>query len=1041
MKNAIQVGEWIVNESVHEISKGTITRKLQPKHIELLLYLVKHQGQVVRKEHIIDDVWADRYVVEGVLKRCIAELRKAFDDSVRTPEYIETVIKKGYRLIAPVRILDNGESTTGSESNIVANCESPFRSLRAFEFQHATYFFGREQAIEETNHALHQQIEAGRAFLLILGMSGIGKSSLVQAGMLPRLVQDSHDDSNDLLRRAVFRYSDNVGDIFHILALALLSGSALPELTGQGYSSDDLTGLLANLTGDSLGLLKQSLLPSIQASRSIKLVLVIDQMEELFTFNSVSDEQRMQFFAVLDLMARSEWIWVIATMRSDLYPRCLDYPQLMALKQGYGQYDLLPPSAIEIERIIKQSAAAAGLQYECDAETGQHLSKTLLDAMQQHPWSLPLLEFTLEELYVRRQGNTLTYDAYRDIGGIAGCLVERAESTFNRLSEDVKSQLPYLFSALTQIDSHKDNHIGAIPVMWDNLAHTSAMQELVDTYVQARLLVSHTDDNANISIRFAHEALIRYWPRLAEWVLTNKQNLLVHQRVAESAIRWQQESQSNELLLAAGKPLGEAEALRNSTVSLNSLEQQYIEASSGRAQRAVQVRQWVFTALVALSIFSISGAYLAEKQKNNAIAANQLAQTEVKTANAVTDFLIGIFTANDPNQAGDLDMTAKQLLSQGVERLDVELSEQPEIRSKLQHAFGRIYRHSGDYDQALTFFQDALSIRKQVYGNSHTEVALILNELSALELNFGNYRDAKTYIQKALQIYREQGLDNSQNAAMAYSDLALVLKELGEYAEAEAVIKRSLAFWQGAGLENDINYYNALDTLGALLVEKGDLAGGLSIRQQVLALTAKDDPLRPVALNNVAHILSRMDNLEAAEPLLIEGIEATIERFGRLHQRTAQLLFNLAKTHERMQHYSEAEAEYKEALQIMRSIDNEAHAGTGLIIASLARLDLQQGDYQKCIEHSTDAKQRLIRHYPNGHHRVVSVQLLLGECLLELSDYESAEGILLAAYQELLALQGDRSQDISRARDLIVRLYDRWGKSDKIQDLNLTPNA
>ena len=181
-------------------------------------------------------------------------------------------------------------------------------------------------------------------------------------------------------------------------------------------------------------------------------MLVVDQMEEIFTQQNVSADTRQAFMATLDALARSGFVWVIATLRSDFYPRCAELERLTNLKEGAGQYDLRPPTAGEIGQMIRLPARAAGLRFEEDATSTEQLDDVLRETAIGHPEVLPLLEFTLEELYQQRTDDgVLTFDAYHQLGGIEGSLAKRAETVFASLPDKVQDALPRVLDDLVAI--------------------------------------------------------------------------------------------------------------------------------------------------------------------------------------------------------------------------------------------------------------------------------------------------------------------------------------------------------------------------------------------------------------------------------------------------------------------------------------------------------------------------------------------------------------------------------------------------------------
>ena len=152
-----------------------------------------------------------------------------------------------------------------------------------------------------------------------------------------------------------------------------------------------------------------------------RLVVVVDQMEEIFTLERADAKERGSFIAVLSALARSGVVWVIATMRSEFYLRCAELPELVALKEGAGQYDLLPPNVAEIGQMIREPAFAAGLGFDVDLQTKQPLDDAMHEAMARDPRALPLMEFTLDELFrSSTEDRVLTFAAYRNLGGLRG---------------------------------------------------------------------------------------------------------------------------------------------------------------------------------------------------------------------------------------------------------------------------------------------------------------------------------------------------------------------------------------------------------------------------------------------------------------------------------------------------------------------------------------------------------------------------------------------------------------------------------------------
>jgi predicted Ser/Thr protein kinase len=478
---------------------------------------------------------------------------------------------------------------------------SPYRGLAAFDFEHAAIFFGRARAIDDVLGALRAQAASGRAFVLVLGMSGSGKSSLLRAGVLPRLLEPDTALGLALWRRAILRPADAAGDLFDGLATALTRPEALPELGADGTSARELGRLLRGSPKAAAPLVKGGLSQAaaeikrtegLSGQPDVRLVLLVDQMEELFTLERVSAEERRGFVDALGALARSGRVFVLATLRSDFYARCEELPELMALKEGAGQYHLLPPAPSEIAQMIRQPARAAGLRFEEEPATQVGLDEVLRDAAAGQAGNLPLLEFALEELYQKRSAEgVLTHAAYREIGGVEGALSRRAEAVFASLSPQVQAALPEVFAALTRVGSGEDETFNRRYASLEAFV-SPASRALVDAFVEARLFFADRADDGRAVVSIAHEALLRSWPRLREWLEQNRELLRVRGRLAMAAVLWVEERRPEERLLVEGKPLDDASSLLTvKGLDLSADERDFLGASHARARRRRRTRR------------------------------------------------------------------------------------------------------------------------------------------------------------------------------------------------------------------------------------------------------------------------------------------------------------------------------------------------------------------------------------------------------------------------------------------------------------------
>jgi hypothetical protein len=356
--------------------------------------------------------------------------------------------------------------------------------------------------------------------------------------------------------------------------------------------------------------------------------LLIDQLEELFTLELVDDEAREGFIALLSALAGSGLVWVLATMRSDFYHHCGALPALAELAREQGQYHLLPPERVEIGQMIRLPARAAGLVFEADRDSGIDLADLIEDAAARDPAALPLLEFTLHELYERRgEGRLLTFESYNALGGLEGALAQYAEETFADLTPAVQEALPAVLTALVTVDPREPRPAAAKRVPRATVASTPERETLLDAFVGARLIIADQADDIQV-VRVAHEALLEHWPRLQAWLRENREFLQSRARIEEATERWDQEGRDSDYLFGEGKPLAEAEdLLTRHRPDLSDRVIEFIQASVTKGRRKQRRLRMVAIASTALSIVAILGAYLgitgqwrAEKQANRARA-------------------------------------------------------------------------------------------------------------------------------------------------------------------------------------------------------------------------------------------------------------------------------------------------------------------------------------------------------------------------------------------------------------------------------------
>jgi len=321
--------------------------------------------------------------------------------SFADPTQFEEMLEDHLRALVARRVDSAGATEAGAAVRLRG---SPYRGLLSFDLQDTALFFGRTRARNQLREVLARRIEGGQAFVLVFGASCSGKSSLVKAGLLADLAVPGMMGQLALVRHGVLRPSDRSGHPIEALAAAMIQGTALPELTHApfDYTIASLTALLRQAPSHAVAPIRQALgqagrAADLAAAGEARLVVIVDQLEELFTQEDLPVSEREVFVAALEALATSGLLWVVATMRSDFFDRLETLPALVSLSAGEGRYLLPPPDEMEIGQIIRQPAREARLRFEIDPERALGLDDVILQATGRATGALPLLSFLLDQ--------------------------------------------------------------------------------------------------------------------------------------------------------------------------------------------------------------------------------------------------------------------------------------------------------------------------------------------------------------------------------------------------------------------------------------------------------------------------------------------------------------------------------------------------------------------------------------------------------------------------------------------------------------------
>ncbi|MDH4136203.1 MAG: TIR domain-containing protein [Anaerolineae bacterium] len=443
----------------------------------------------------------------------------------------------------------------------------PYRGLQVFEEEHAPFFFGREAATEWLVNDLRRS-----RFLAVISPSGSGKSSLVRAGLVPALRRGDLPGS-EAWPLCVFRPGHRP---LESLAVALI------RLVGLSDDPTALSRLMDALAADQRQLHLTTRLALADAPADRTIALVVDQFEELFTLCR-DEEQREPFIDNLLCASAIEGgrAVVVLTMRADFYGKCATYPDLAARITDH-QMLVSPMVEEELRQAIERPAQLVGLEFEGG------LVEALLRDVQAEPGALPLLQHALLELWERRERHRLTFAAYREIGGIQGAIAHRAEAIyadFDAVQQAITRRIMLRLVAPgegTEDTRRRAQKSELLPTG----EQAEATEAVIQTLADARLVTTARDmATGEEQVDVSHEALIRGWPRLREWIDEDRAELRTHRRLTEAANEWSSKDQ-DESYLYRGARLAEAEDWAETHADdLNPLERKFLESSVASQER------------------------------------------------------------------------------------------------------------------------------------------------------------------------------------------------------------------------------------------------------------------------------------------------------------------------------------------------------------------------------------------------------------------------------------------------------------------------
>jgi Tfp pilus assembly protein PilF/energy-coupling factor transporter ATP-binding protein EcfA2 len=629
----------------------------------------------------------------------------------------------------------------------------PYRELFAFQEEHAEFFFGRSGFINDLVQAVKT-----KPLVAVVGASGSGKSSLVFAGLLPRLRQEG----SWLIES--FRPEKQP---FNRLAAAFVH-QLEPEL-GKSDRIDKAINLANTIKQHGFAYVLSEIL---QEHPGKQLLLVVDQFEELYTL--CAEEERDRFIDVLLAgINDSLGLKVVLTLRADFCGQAYTCRSLADALQS-ADLKLGSMNGEELREAIERPAQLMEVELE------EKLTERLLEDVKQEPGNLPLLEFALTELWKKQRQRRLTHQAYAEIGGVAKALANHAETVYAKLNEAQQKLAQRIFLQLVHPGEGTEDtrrlatrgEVGADN--WELVTHLAG--------ASARLVVTgRNEETQEETVEIVHEALLREWKQLRDWMKSDRTFRIWQEELRSRRRRWQHNEQNEEDLLT-GSLLSAAEVwLHERQADLSPEDGEFIRLS-------VEVRDRKELEKLSIQI----ELETERKQKEAAEQANQILVKAQRKAKQIVRFgfatmslsmMLGIlfiivlpWSAIFFNDRGYEKLQSGQI-KDALQDFNLALTLKPGYPTALYNR-GLVYETYAEFDLAIANYESAVRERfAKAYIN-----------LARLQITRRNYTQAAKLLEEALPLETDNGTKYS-----LFKNLGWVQLHLHQYSQAEVNLQKAIA--------------------------------------------------------------------------------------------------------------------------------------------------------------------------------------------------------------------------------------------------------
>ena len=401
-------------------------------------------------------------------------------------------------------------------------------------------------------------------------------------------------------------------------------------------------------------------------------------------------------------------------------------------------------------------------------------------------------------------------------------------------------------------------------------------------------------------------------------------------------------------------------------------------------------------------------------------------------AEVIQDFLVGLFEEADPNQSKGADITAREILDRGANRIERDLAGQTRVQADLLETIGGIYGSLTMHDRASKYLKESLSLRLESGGTPPADHAAILESLVSAYESQGNYDEAERMALRAVEIRRREG--EPAGTAGAALSLGSILHRRTDLDAAEQLYREALQLLRANSLDDSPLMPHALHQLGSLLAHRGEIDDALKLHEEGLAARRAllgDEHLDLIeSYYNLGSVEADLGRYGDAKQHLEHALAITRKLTPAGNADAPYMINALATVHVELGEYVPAEARFQEALDQLRQHYEPDHPNIGLVSANLGLMQEKTG---KSIAAKTTLQSAfdIMHESLPDHPKMPSVRIALGRIMTEQGEYEAAEEMLLAALATLQEPGRVSSGSAEAAATALVTLYTDWERTDE----------